>query len=172
MADLLLFNSWWENPGSIELDRYISAFQKSFIRWRPDILGGFDLNQDAVYTLRGPRQVGKTTLVKVIIRDLLESGVPPRAIFYYSCDLILDATEVFQIIRQYHEFSLPLKFKRRYIFLDEISLVTDWQHAVKQVIDLGWGQATTFLLTGSSAVDIKRGAERLPGRKGKVILPD
>ena len=172
MADLLLFNSWWENPGSIELDRYISAFQQSLIQWRPDILEGFDLNQDAVYTLRGPRQVGKTTLVKVIIRDLLESGVPPRAIFYYSCDLISDATEVFQIIRQYHEFSLPLKFKRRYIFLDEISLVTDWQHAVKQVIDLGWGQATTLLLTGSSALDIKRGAERLPGRRGKTIFPD
>ena len=42
MADLLLFNSWWENPGSIELDRYISAFQQSFIQWRPDILGGFE----------------------------------------------------------------------------------------------------------------------------------
>jgi predicted AAA+ superfamily ATPase len=172
MTDLLMFNPWWENPGSIELDRYISAFQQSLIQWRPDILKEFDLNKDAVYTLRGPRRVGKTTLIKVIIRDLLESGVPPRAIFYYSCDLISGADDMFQLIRQYHEFSLPLKFNRRYVFLDEISLVTDWQHAVKQAIDLGWGQATTFLLTGSSAIDIKRGAERLPGRRGKAIFPD
>ena len=172
MADLLLFNPWWENPGNIELDRYISAYQQSLIQWRPDVFSKFDFNQDAVYTLRGPRQVGKTTLTKMIIRDLLKSGAPPRAIFYYSCDLIPGAEEVFQLIRQYHEFSQPLKFKRRYVFLDEISLVPHWQNAVKQVIDLGWGQGTTLLLTGSSAVDIKRGAERLPGRRGKAIFPD
>ena len=172
MADLLLFSPWWENPESIKSDRHVSAYQESLIQWRPDILNEFDFGQDAVYTLRGPRQVGKTTLVKVIIRDLLKSGVSPKAIFYYSCDLIPGAKEVFQLIRQYHEFSHTLKLKRRYIFLDEISLVPDWQHAVKQAIDLGWGRETTFLLTGSSAVDIKRGAERLPGRRGRIAFPD
>ena len=172
MPDLLLFNPWWENPGSIELDRYVSAYEQSLIRWQPDVLNEFDLNQDAVYTLRGPRQVGKTTLIKLIIRNLLKSGVSPRAIFYYSCDLIPGAQETFQLIRQYQEFSQSLSFKRRYVFLDEVSLVRDWQLAVKQAIDLGWDQSTTFLLTGSSAVDIKRGAERLPGRRGRTIFPD
>ncbi len=123
MADLLLVNPWWENPGNIELDRYISAYRQSLIQWQPEVLSEFDFNQDAVYTLRGPRQVGKTTLTKMIIRDLLKSGVSPMAILYYSCDLIPGAEEVFQLIRQYHEFSQPLKFKRRYVFLDEISLV-------------------------------------------------
>ena len=146
MADLLLFNPWWENPGNIELDRYISAYQQSLIQWRPDVFSKFDFNQDAVYTLRGPRQVGKTTLTKMIIRDLLKSGVSPKAIFYYSCDLIPGAEEVFQLIRQYHEFSQPLKFKRRYVFLDEISLVPNWQHAVKQVIDLGRVRGRLFCL--------------------------
>jgi len=172
MPDLLLFNPWWENPESIESDRYLSAYQQSLIQWRPNILNEFDFNQDAVYTLRGPRQVGKTTLTKLIIHNLIKSGVPPRAIFYYSCDLIPGTDEVFELLRQYHEFSQPLKFKRRYVFLDEISLVPEWQYAVKQAIDLGWGQATTFLFTGSSAVDIKRGAERLPGRRGKIPFPD
>ncbi|MBW2029783.1 MAG: ATP-binding protein [Deltaproteobacteria bacterium] len=172
MADLLLFNPWWEKEQSIELDPYISAFDQSSIQWLPEVLNEIDLDRDAVYTLRGPRQVGKTTLVKIMIRGLLKSGVPPQAVFYYSCDLVPGAGELFDIIREYHEFSFPLRLKRRYVFLDEISLVNDWQHAIKQVIDLGWGRNLTLVLTGSSAMDIKRGAERLPGRRGNVIYPD
>ena len=48
MADLFLFNSWWENPGGIHIDRYISACQQSMIKWQPNILNEFDFNQDAV----------------------------------------------------------------------------------------------------------------------------
>ncbi|MBW2342373.1 MAG: ATP-binding protein [Deltaproteobacteria bacterium] len=172
MTDLLLFNPWWEQKQSIELDPYISAFNQSSIQWLPEVLNEIDLNKDSVYTLRGPRQVGKTTLAKIMIRDLLKSGIPPQAVFYYSCDLISGAGELFDVIREYHEFSSPLGFKRRYMFLDEISLINDWQHAIKQVIDLGWGRGSTLLLTGSSATDIKRGAERLPGRRGTAIYPD
>ena len=57
-------------------------------------------------------------------------------------------------------------------FLDEITLIKDWQYALKKIIDLGWGEKTSFLLTGSSTVDLRKGAERLPGRRGKVYQPD
>lgn len=172
MVDLLIFNPWWEVPERIELDRSIIDYRESKLRWHPKIKDQFKLNLDAVYSLRGPRQVGKTTLIKIMIKELLEGGIPPRAIFYYACDLVASAEELFQVIRQYQEFSEPQKFERKYIFIDEISLVHDWQYAVKQAIDLGWGRSTTFILTGSSAVDIKRGAERLPGRRGRVSQAD
>jgi predicted AAA+ superfamily ATPase len=172
MVDLLLFNPWWESPVRIESDRSIVDYHESKLQWQPKIKKEFNLTEDAVYTLRGPRQVGKTTLIKLIASELLHAGVAPRAIFYYSCDLISNPEELFQVIRQYQEFSEALQFERRYVFIDEISLVPDWQNAVKQVIDLGWGRATTFILTGSSALDIKRGAERLPGRRGRVVQPD
>ncbi len=172
MVDLLIFNPWWEFPERIESDRSIVEYQESKLRWQPKIREEFKLTQDAVYTLRGPRQVGKTTLIKMIAKELLRDGVAPRAIFYYSCDLISRAEELFEVVRQYQGFSEPLKFKRRYVFIDEISLVSNWQNAIKQAIDLGWGRSTTFILTGSSAVDIKRGAERLPGRRGRVPQPD
>lgn len=172
MVDLLIFNPWWEVPERIDSDRSIVDYRESKLRWQPKIKDEFKLNLDAVYSLRGPRQVGKTTVIKMIVKELLESGLPPRAIFYYACDLLASAEELFQVIRQYQEFSQPHKFKRRYVFIDEISLVHDWQYAVKQAIDLGWGRSTTFILTGSSAVDIKRGAERLPGRRGRVSQAD
>ena len=172
MADLLIFNPWWEAPERIEADRSIVDYRESKLRWQPKIKQEFNLNLDAVYTLRGPRQVGKTTLIKMMVRELLKDGIAPKAIFYYSCDLLSNADELFQVVRQYHEFSQPLQFERRYAFIDEISLVPGWQKAIKQVIDLGWGQSTIFILTGSSAVDIRGGAERLPGRRGKVPHPD
>jgi len=172
MVDLLIFNPWWEAPERIESDRSIMEYRESNLRWQPKIKEEFILTQDAVYTLRGPRQVGKTTLIKMIVDELLKDKVAPRAIFYYSCDLISKAEELFQVIKQYYEFSQPFKSKRRYVFIDEISLVPGWQNAIKQIIDLGWGRSTTFILTGSSAVDIKRGAERLPGRRGRVPQPD
>ena len=172
MVDLLIFNPWWEASERIESDRSLVEYRESKLRWQPKIKEKFILTQDAVYTLRGPRQVGKTTLIKMIVGELLKDRVAPRAIFYYSCDLISKAEELFQVIQQYQEFSQPLQFKRRYVFIDEISLVPDWQNAIKQVIDLGWGRTTTFIFTGSSAVDIKRGAERLPGRRGRVPQPD
>ena len=172
MPELLFFNPWWEHKEKIQQDRYVSAFERSSIKWLPGVMNEIGLDEDAVYTLRGPRQVGKTTLTKLIIKRLLDSGLDPRAVFYYSCDLVPGAAELFEVIRDYHEFSDHLGLERRYVFLDEVSLVKDWQHAIKQAIDLGWGIGFTYLLTGSSAIDIKRGIERLPGRRGRAANPD
>ena len=74
MADLFLFNPWWESPESIHIDRYISAYQQSMIKWRPGILNEFDFNRDAVYTLLGPRQVGKTTLIRINMKAQKKEG--------------------------------------------------------------------------------------------------
>ena len=134
MVDLLIFNPWWESPERIESDRSIVEYQEPKLRWQPKIRQQFKLTQDVVYTLRGPRQVRKTTLIKMIARELLRDGVAPQAIFYYSCDLISRAEELFEVVRQYQQFSEPLKFKRRYVLIDEISLVSNWQNAIKQAI--------------------------------------
>jgi hypothetical protein len=66
---------------------------------------------------------------------------------------------------------------RSYYFLDEVSQVKDWQRAVKFLKDSQIARNDLFILTGSSAVDIRRGGERLPGRRGrypdldKILLP-
>ena len=87
---------------------------------------------------------------------------------YYSCDLLNDEKELFAVLEQYQNISLTRRFKHRYIFLDEVTLIDDWQYAVKQAVDLGWMQNTTVLASGSSAVDLRRGAERMPGRRGRA----
>jgi predicted AAA+ superfamily ATPase len=52
--------------------------------------------------------------------------------------------------------------------LDEISAAPDWQNAIEYLRDRGARLNDCFVLTGSSARDLKGGAERLPGRRGRA----
>ena len=82
MEERLLFhNPWWSDPVRIDSDKDIKAVEKASIKWRQGRVVHFDLEKDAIYTLRGPRQVGKTTLIKKMIRNLLKNGVEPQSIF-------------------------------------------------------------------------------------------
>lgn len=172
LSDLQRYNPWWSDPGQFQQDPHWRVFQNSRLRWEPALLDQVDLEQDAIYTLRGPRQVGKTTLLKQWIGRLLTRVPDPQAIFYYSCDLLSDRQELFSLLRQYQDICQPRSFPRRYIFLDEVSMLPDWQRAVKAAADLGWTDHTMILATGSSAVDLRRGAEQMPGRRGSPAKLD
>jgi len=126
-----------------------------------------DLGLDVLYSVRGPRQVGKTTLVKLIIREEL-SKRNPSDILYYSCDLLTKPEELAQLLETYLKWSMHQSSGRKLIFIDEISRVKDWEYAYKSIIETYGLTGKTFVLTGSSCWDIKHGVERLPGRKGEV----
>jgi len=115
---LLFHNPWWSDAARIELDKNIKAVENSSIKWRQEKVVSFDLEKDAVYTLRGPRQVGKTTLIKNIIRSLLKSGTKPQSIFYYSLDLERKPEDIMRIFQRFLEFSNAYKIPRKYVFLD------------------------------------------------------
>lgn len=177
-VELIDQNPWWRKPSSILRDKYILALAKSKVRWEPRLQYRFDFNADAVYTLRGPRQVGKTTLLKVIIKHLMNEGIPPRNIFYYTCDLVDNPRALAAVISSYLDSVRPSKEARVYLLVDEVSSVKDWQKAVKHLVDLGKLTSTTLILTGSHTLDIKKASEKLPGRRGqtddvldKIMLP-
>ena len=62
----------------------------SFV-WAPPVESRLTLEDPEVHTLRGPRQVGKTTTVKRLIRRLLERG--ERRVLYFSRSNISDAQD-------------------------------------------------------------------------------
>jgi hypothetical protein len=177
-VELMDQNPWWRNPKAILKDKYIIALDKSKVQWDPRLKYEFDLNIDAIYTLRGPRQVGKTTLIKDMIRHLIKSQVPPRNIFYYTCDLIDNPKALVETISSYLTFAKPSQKQRAYLLLDEVSSIKDWQKAIKHLADTGKLVQTTLILTGSHTLDIKKASEKLPGRRGlvkdtpdKIMLP-
>ena len=178
---MLRQNPWWRDTGSINADKKILAWKDS-LRYEPRIMYkmeyDFDYDRSVVYTLRGPRQVGKTTLVKLQIKKFLNEGVDPRNILYCAMDLARGPQDVVDAIDRYMQITRRATAGRRYLFLDEISSVPDWQIGIKWSVDAGLLRNCTVLATGSHSIDLKRATERLPGRTGdvngandKVMLP-
>ena len=152
--------------------------EKFELRWTPRLLKHIDFEKNAVYSIRGPRQIGKTTTLKIVIRNILKTK-PAQNIFYFACDNLKDNLQLSEILELFYERVRTQNQERVYIFLDEISYVKDWQKAVKHFIDLKGSQNITITLTGSDILDLKKSSERLPGRVGekegvssnKILLP-
>lgn len=158
---ILHWNPWWRDPAAIEHDTKIRALASRRFRWDPPVLDAIEVGPGRVHTLRGPRQVGKSTTAKRIIQGLLGRG--ERRILYFSFDLSTthaDIAEVVHRARQLH----PDPEGPWYLFLDEVTTMPDWQLGVKHIVDSGLSDEDFILCTGSSARKV--GSERLPGRKG------
>lgn len=178
-ADLIEDNPWWRNPSSIQRDMKIVDLDRSIVDWRPRIAYTFDFSKDLVYSLRGPRQVGKTTLVKLQIKQKLDEGVSPHNIMYYAFDVDTAPRDLVDIIKDYLDNTKRLRKNNHcFIFLDEISAVRNWQRGIKRLWDQGRLANCTVIATGSNTIDIKMSSEKLPGRRGtsndtldKIMLP-
>lgn len=160
-------NPWWAHKSAIENDPHYAVFSSAKVRWIPRILKHLDLNADVLYTLRGPRQVGKTTLLKMMVKRELDKGRQSADVLYYSCDDLTTPKEFFELLESYVEYSLNLSKERKLVLLDEVSSIKNWQSGAKHFVDLHGLKGLTLILTGSSAWDLKHAVEMLPGRKGE-----
>ena len=174
LIDLIFdMNPWWRDRQSINQDKHIRTFEASKIKWRPPLLKT-PLQEDALHIIKGPRQVGKTTLIKLFIKNLLaDEKILEKDIFFLSIDAAITVDEVLEVILYY--FKTIATSNRRYLFLDEASFLPEWPRGIKVLIDMGFDRNATYVVTGSSALDLKRSSEKLPGRRGKgcdfVLLP-
>ena len=116
--------------------------------------------------IRGPRQYGKSTWLEQQVADTITEFGAGTAL-YLNGDEITDHTELINEIRVLIElFNPSAKVKR--LFIDEITAIDDWQKAIKRLADAGELKNILLVTTGSKAADLRRGIERLPGRKGKL----
>ena len=176
VAKLARFNPWWKDKDAIGRDPKLVALGASALKAVPTPC--FFEAGDYIYSLRGPRQVGKTTLVKLAIARMLET-VPPRNVMYYSFDSETGPLDVENVLNEYFDKSSQSEASRRYLFLDEISNVIDWQRAIKMFKDMNMLENCTVVTTGSHSVDLAKATELLAGRRGeprhdtldKVVMP-
>ncbi|MBI2649145.1 MAG: ATP-binding protein, partial [Thaumarchaeota archaeon] len=120
----------------------------------------------------GPRQVGKTTMLKILVNRILSGettaeATDPRSVFYLSCDELTDYKELGEVLDSYLRVRDSAGIKSAYIFLDEITFVDDWWRAVKSRIDDGALSNDVTTVTGSVSLDLLRQKEHFPGRRGK-----
>jgi len=164
-------NRWWDSLDALGTDLHLKAVAAAPFPINHPVEKMINLVQDRLYILRGPRQVGKTTILKKLIKNLITSdGADPRSIFYFAFDVagLRNAAEVKDAIISYLNWagSLPVQSDRLWILLDEVTYTSDWAVGIKAAYDLGLLQGCTLIATGSSAIDLRRGGERLPGRRG------
>jgi hypothetical protein len=165
ISDLTLQNPWWVYGTDIS-DPKLDEYNNSKFKWTPRIKNKIHLDQEGIYVIRGPRRIGKSTLLRLMIKEALDKGVDPKNIFFWSCDNVTDRKELYDILRTYLEWSDSKEHKL--LFIDEVTFVEDWELAYKAIFEEFGLSNKTFIFTGSSSHDLKKGTEKLPGRKGKT----
>lgn len=160
-------NPWWENACNIEGDPKIVEFRESRIQWIPPIIGEITHSSPySLFILRGPRQVGKTTAIKLTIQELLKTH-QPTSVFFFDCEILYQPKELEETIEAYFEFLHLIHHEGiSFIFLDEVTSLEGWSKVLKFLIDRGQFKKSLLVISGSNALDLKKGADRLPGRKG------
>ena len=121
-----------------------------------------DLKRGNIYILRGARQVGKTTYLKLVIKELILKGVDPNSILYVSCDFFISRRELRNAVAYFVNRNLGVN--ELYMFIDEITSLSDWNLELKYLVDSGIGKKAVIVATGSSASALRRRGELLPGR--------
>ncbi len=165
-------NPWWRRVEAIEEDFHVVEYESHEPKWDPMVRRSLRFDVDRVFTLRGPRQVGKTTLLKLLLREALASGAHPRSVLYLSCDLLHDPGDIVAAVNAYLDSSRGVpEGEHRLILLDEVTSVRDWDRGVKSLVDQGALVGSTVVLTGSHAMDLRRSSGRLAGRRGEGEIP-
>lgn len=146
------FNPWWggkfEFPG-IAREEYLN-----------DLLALKDTKDIVLIT--GLRRVGKTTLMRQLIFQLLEIG-EGRRIFYVSLDNIaLKERSILEIVDIYRRINELKHDDFVYLFLDEVHFKEDYELQLKNLYDAG--NAKVYA-SGSSSLDIIMKSPYLTGRQ-------
>lgn len=155
----------------LENDPHLSYLNSLKYVLEPELLKEIPLHVPGIYILTGARQVGKSTLLKLLIKHLLvDKTCAPDQIFYLPCDIVLSFRELITEIERF--FSRCLPGKPFYVFIDEVTYVKDWDRVIKHFADLGYFQQGSTLITGSDSTILRAGMKRFPGRRGTAPQTD
>lgn len=140
---------FWENKDWTLSDKHLQALENMpFQRKFP-----FIPEKKGFYIIRGPRQVGKSSWLKTILAHHLKTK-PATACYYLSCEIIQSYEQLLEVLRAQSSTEV--------ILLDEVTFVPQWDRAIKHAIDSGWTKL--LVVTGSNSNDLRKGADRMPGR--------
>ena len=151
-------------------DPHLKILRKQPLVYRSPLLKELPRNQEGIYTIGGGRQVGKTTLLKQWMADLLKSGVAPECIVYITGELIDDHHSLVRLITEILD-EMPIT-ALRYLLLDEITYIRHWDKGIKYLADAGILENTIMVVTGSDLVIIQEARMRFPGRRGTADIVD
>ena len=147
-AELRLYNTWW-TTGKVK-EGLLKEYKRNQYY---STSKSFNHEIRRVVVLSGLRRVGKTTIVYQIINDLLQSGVAPEKILYFSLDRsAVREAGIDEIIRYYrNNVSDSEEF---YLFIDEIQKDSSWAPKIKSLYDIY--PSLRAVCTGSASSKIEK----------------
>ena len=153
------FNPWWEGK-EVAVPVYkrhlFSGVQKY-------------MNTKQIISIVGLRRVGKTVLMKQIIKELVDGGERKENVFYFLFDdIVVQNPDVLEDILDFYLKTIA-KHGKKHIFLDEIQKVPFWQDILKRFFDTT--EDVKFVVSGSSSLRVKKSKESLAGRIFDFYLP-
>jgi len=118
-------------------ERYLAAIE-SFI------------DQPVVKVLKGMRRVGKSVIMRLLIERLIDKGVPDTNILYINKEsLQFDAVKNYHDLYRYVvDYFNAAATGRKYILIDEIQEIEEWERAVASFLADRMGDV---IITGSNA---------------------
>src|SRR3989338_1826372 len=118
VEDLLAeYNPWWSRDYSFPA--YIN--RPSFEQKLYDLI-----DKKGIVLLTGLRRVGKTTLLKRAIQQLLEQGTPSKHILYVSFDdYAVKDLSMIEVIDRYYQMQRLSYDVKAYVFLDEVTYIPE-----------------------------------------------
>ncbi|EKD50116.1 MAG: hypothetical protein ACD_62C00648G0003 [uncultured bacterium] len=163
LSSIKILNPWWSDAQAIERDSHLLAVLKKNWYFDNPVKQTLAFEPSHTYILRGPRQVGKTTLIKEkIFSALATKAIDANNIIFLSCEAMRD----FQQLQEILVSVLRLRNKEKVLLcLDEITFVKEWQRALLWAVNAGLLSNATTIITGSDAKDLKISSERFPGRQ-------
>lgn len=156
------YNLWWERDYNFKAFNERKAILKTLLS---------QLDNKQIIFLTGLRRIGKTTLLKLLIEQLInKKEIEPKYIFYISLDdYLLLKKPLAEIVDDYRKLH-NIKFNEKiYLFFDEITYKEDYEIQLKNLYDL---QNVKIYASSSSASLLKSRKAYLSGRAFTIeILP-
>ncbi len=154
MRELLYqYNPWWEG-----------SFKNENVKPREKYLRELNTSLDfkQIIILTGLRRVGKTTLLKLIIEELIANGIDSKHILYVSLDdYLLHKNNIIEIVNEFRKVHKIKIEEKIYLFLDEVTYKKDFQVQLKNIYD---SQNTKIFVASSSASLLRDKKASLTGR--------
>lgn len=175
VQELTRANPWWRDPRWETTDQHLLAAARAPYERQPAVLD--DIAPPNLYTLRGPRRAGKSTLLKQTISRLCRTGIDPRRICYFAADALSSFTDLINLFQSARLLFPDLADQPRYFLIDEVTAIPEWQRGIKWIRDNTPAAGDCIVATGSSARDIATGSVHLAGRRGpdvgldRLLLP-
>ncbi|MFN0216905.1 MAG: ATP-binding protein, partial [Saprospiraceae bacterium] len=124
------------------------------------------LDKEEITLLVGPRQAGKTTLLRSIADQLMRDGA---TCLFFNLDIDTDAQHFTSQQRFVERINALSAGKRAYVFIDEVQRIENAGLFLKGIYDRRLPHK--WIATGSGSLELKEKiAESLAGRKRNFLL--